>query len=303
MKSECVAAGRTAISPIRRFSGSEAWDERPTLLRVSANKKDIQLKFWAEAAGIRYRGSVAFDDRRDWSSETCDILVIDIGAEADRRPAPFLSLLEELSSTNIMMVFRTTLTMVETIMRWLGSRPAMILCEPSADEAVDCLTKLALTIGNVRSELGVLSRSYFREPEGSKFENGESEQEDRIPQLIGDPEAFACQIEELVRLRNMRDDIFGEDLFHDPVWNMLLDLMIARLRGRQIYLTSLCIAARTSETTALRLIGNLIERRILNRRDDEQDGRRIYVELPNKQANNLARWLLAAAALPRRCCL
>ena len=60
---------------------------------------------------------------------------------------------------------------------------------------------------------------------------------------------------------------------------MLLDLTAARLEGRRVAVSSLCIAAAVPSTTALRWIKALTEQGVLIRIADPSDGRRIFIEL------------------------
>lgn len=41
----------------------------------------------------------------------------------------------------------------------------------------------------------------------------------------------AGRVRAIIRARRLRDQFFGSDLFADPAWDMLLDLMAARLEG------------------------------------------------------------------------
>lgn len=94
----------------------------------------------------------------------------------------------------------------------------------------------------------------------------------------------AKRIRAYIQSRRERNDFFGTELFADPAWDMLLDLSAARLEGRQVSVSSLCIAAAVPTTTALRWIRLLIERGILLREPDPTDGRRAYVSLSETAA-------------------
>ncbi|HEY9091871.1 hypothetical protein [Parasphingorhabdus sp.] len=89
----------------------------------------------------------------------------------------------------------------------------------------------------------------------------------------------ADEVRGLIKARRLRDQYFDAELFADPAWDMLLDLMAARLEGIEVAVSSLCIAASVPPTTALRWIKTMTEERIFIRRADERDGRRIFIEL------------------------
>jgi hypothetical protein len=90
----------------------------------------------------------------------------------------------------------------------------------------------------------------------------------------------ASLAEQFIRLRRRRDTIFGNGLFADPAWDMLLDLFLARERGlRPVSTSSLCIAAAVPATTALRWIDILVRRGLLSRHADPKDRRRVFIRL------------------------
>ncbi len=86
-------------------------------------------------------------------------------------------------------------------------------------------------------------------------------------------------VESLIRGRRLREKFFEPRLFADPVWDILLELYLARLDQRRITISSLCVAASVPPTTALRHISSLVERGMVVRRSNPFDGRTIYVEL------------------------
>lgn len=104
----------------------------------------------------------------------------------------------------------------------------------------------------------------------------------------------ASEIRSLIRLRRMRDQFFAADLFADPAWDMLLDLMAARLSGEVVSVSSLCIASAVPATTALRWIRSMTDRGILVRQADPQDGRRVFIALSSASADAISRYFTAA---------
>lgn len=114
------------------------------------------------------------------------------------------------------------------------------------------------------------------------------------PSLPEEGEIDAARIRALIRARRMRDRYFPPDLFADPAWDMLLDLMAARLDGQRVAVSSLCIAAAVPATTALRWIKALTEQGLFVRVADPADGRRVYIELSDTTASALLDYLRAA---------
>lgn len=89
----------------------------------------------------------------------------------------------------------------------------------------------------------------------------------------------AADLRRMIRARRLRDQYFGEGLFEDPAWDMLLDLYAAHLEHSQVSVSSLCIAAAVPSTTALRWIGRMSDAGLLERRPDPFDRRRAYMAL------------------------
>lgn len=108
-----------------------------------------------------------------------------------------------------------------------------------------------------------------------------------------EPAMEAATIRALIRARRLRDDYFQSDLFADPAWDMLLDLMAARLEGKRVAVSSLCIAAAVPATTALRWIKALTERGLFVRSADPRDGRRVHIELSDEAARAVNAYLRA----------
>lgn len=69
------------------------------------------------------------------------------------------------------------------------------------------------------------------------------------------------------------------DLFHDPIWDILLDLFAAAERGQAVSVSSACIGAAVPPTTALRALTVLKERGLVEFQDDPLDMRRRHVTL------------------------
>lgn len=120
-----------------------------------------------------------------------------------------------------------------------------------------------------------------------------------------DPEAIermildAAAIRDMIRARRMREHLFGHGLFADPAWDILLDLTAARLEGRPVAVSSLCIAAAVPATTALRWIKQLTDAGLLRRVADPEDGRRVFIELTDRAARAMEEYF-DAVPWPRR---
>jgi hypothetical protein len=101
------------------------------------------------------------------------------------------------------------------------------------------------------------------------------------------PGIDAAFVRGLIHARRQRAAAFGADLFADPVWDMMLDLLAARLEGAAVRTSSLCIAAGVPPTTALRWIRELTDRGLFVRASDPQDGRGVLIELSDEAAERM----------------
>jgi DNA-binding MarR family transcriptional regulator len=97
-------------------------------------------------------------------------------------------------------------------------------------------------------------------------------------------------IQGLIRARRLRGRFFSEELFADPAWDILLELLLAEVGQWRVPVSSLCVAAQVPTTTALRYISSMTETGLLCRRADPTDGRRVFVELSPQASDALHRY-------------
>ncbi len=118
---------------------------------------------------------------------------------------------------------------------------------------------------------------------------------DRVSQMIattGLPERLARHVEDakaaslrnIAQIRAHRDRLFGDELFFDPAWNILLDLYQRELEGRRVMVGDACNASGVPPTTGLRWLRILEQRGHVVRTQDPTDKRRVFVAL-TKQAS------------------
>jgi hypothetical protein len=117
-----------------------------------------------------------------------------------------------------------------------------------------------------------------------------------LPLDAGVDQPTVASLRAVIRARRLRDQYFAADLFADPAWDMLLDLLLARMEGRLVAVSSLCIAAAVPPTTALRWIKRLTDEGLFERTADPRDGRRVFIDLADDTAQALITYL---RALPR----
>jgi hypothetical protein len=196
------------------------------------------------------------------------------------------------------------------------SRSVALLCSPTnVDRAValasgsdvapgmnadnddnDRLQKLADEVARIAATLAELA--------GSPLSNGGDAFSDGLigyragpvatPSSVRPVKVNVNDIRGMIRQRRLRDRFLPSDLFGEAAWDMLLDLMAARIEGSQVAVSSLCIAAAVPPTTALRAIRGMTERGLFVRVADDHDKRRIFIELSGQTADAMRSYLSAA---------
>lgn len=116
--------------------------------------------------------------------------------------------------------------------------------------------------------------------------------------LVEDARIDAKTVKAVLGARRLRARYFPEDLFADPAWDMMLDLLQAELLHYRVSVSSLCSAAAVPQTTALRWIGTMVENGMFVRRADPHDGRRIFVELAPETSQALRRYFAEVNPAP-----
>ncbi|WP_447766144.1 JAB domain-containing protein [Sphingopyxis panaciterrae] len=102
--------------------------------------------------------------------------------------------------------------------------------------------------------------------------------------------------ETLVHRRLLRQQLIGSpELFGDPAWEMLVDLFIHECKGKDLSITSLCVAVSIPMSSALRLAQKLCDAGILRRVPDPIDGRRSIIKLEPAIAHRLRAYFEAGS--------
>jgi DNA-binding MarR family transcriptional regulator len=132
------------------------------------------------------------------------------------------------------------------------------------------LKQLSDEVGRIAATLARLSSD--PEPPSKSVERPVSA-DSEVPAVRGEV------VRDVIRARRLRARFFDEELFADPAWDMLLDLLQAEIAQHRVPVSSLCIAAAVPATTALRWIKTMTDNGLFNRRADPHDGRRVFIEL------------------------
>jgi predicted transcriptional regulator len=169
------------------------------------------------------------------------------------------------------------LAALSTALAW-RDRP-LRAADVASDRSADRLRQLSEEVSRIASTLARLSAgpgapAPAREPEPAR----------NLPPLSADT------VRHVIRARRLRARYFSEELFADPAWDMMLDLLQAEIAQLRVPVSSLCIAAAVPATTALRWLKTLVAQGLFIRRADPHDGRRVFVELAPDTSHALRRY-------------
>ncbi|HET7576581.1 MAG TPA: MarR family transcriptional regulator [Sphingomicrobium sp.] len=163
----------------------------------------------------------------------------------------------------------------------------MLLSDIASDRSAARLRQLSDEVGRIAATLARLSAGPaasrpVAEPAGSGVA----------------PEVSADSVRSVIRARRLRARFFPEELFADPAWDMLLDLLQAEIAQLRVPVSSLCIAAAVPATTALRWLKTMAQQGVFVRRADPHDGRRVFVELAPDSSRAMRLYFAEVGNLP-----
>jgi len=161
------------------------------------------------------------------------------------------------------------------------------LADVASERNADRLRQLSEEVNRIASTLARLSAGPVPAPQSL----------DLPP--VGDLPPLASEtVRHVIRARRLRARYFHEELFADPAWDMLLDLLQAEIAQLRVPVSSLCIAAAVPATTALRWLKTMVEQGLFIRRADPHDGRRVFVELAPETSRSLRRYFAEVGPVP-----
>jgi hypothetical protein len=307
-------------------------DDRPTLLLAASRGRADDLACLAERAGFRTLGVIQPCDiaLRLAVTIAVDHIFVDLrDACLDGENVRALALRHDFADARLSII--TDLAGLDCALSQFDAPGTEFLCDPNAGDIVNLLVMAAIQVEQRRcnpqlhdsgreNETGRMDRlseevrrlatmverlAHSGEANGAAADTGalyrgiaasDERPAERPPLDNGTAAANAPshgEIKALLRARRLREQFLPPDLFADPAWDMILDLMAARLANQRVSVSSLCIAAAVPPTTALRWIRQLTERGVFSRIDDPADGRRVFIELTDEAAEAVMAWSLA----------
>jgi DNA-binding MarR family transcriptional regulator len=156
----------------------------------------------------------------------------------------------------------------------------------ASDQNAERLRQLSDEVSRIASTLARLSANPPSAPRGAE-----------APRIAEAPPVSADTIRSVIRARRLRARYFSEELFADPAWDMLLDLLQAEIAQLRVPVSSLCIAAAVPATTALRWLKTMVSTGLFIRRADPHDGRRVFVELAPEASHALRSYFAEVGAI------
>jgi hypothetical protein len=186
--------------------------------------------------------------------------------------------------------------------RWLGRgvSSATMGAKRASNERGRRLTADGKRLRHLQAQVNWLSSEVERLSAAERWRG--ADRADRLeaipdrPATLVPPQTRRDLVQRLIVERRDRARYFDADLFGEPIWDMLLDLYVAEIDGRQISVKSLCIASCVPGTTALRQLDTLTRRGLLMRRPDPFDRRRSFVCMAAGVADRITAYLDQAIA-------
>jgi DNA-binding MarR family transcriptional regulator len=291
---------------VRPCSAVEYLSGKPALLFATSWRRRAAAEPAIESCGVRLVDSIPIAEaaaRLD-DQASLGLAWLELGEEdATAELELLLARLDDLAETRgTIVIAAVPLELVDMVAARLTGRSTEILVNP--DEPQRAAT-LATALSGVLEEKGV---SDVGKDNAARLRQL-SDEMGRIASTLarlssgpgtpaikpGDGKADAPAVDAeavraIIRARRLRSRFFSEELFADPAWDMLLDLLQAEIAQLRVPVSSLCIAASVPATTALRWIKTMTEQGLFVRRADPHDGRRVFVELAPAASDAMRRY-------------
>ena len=294
------------LEPVGPATAVEYCSSMPALVFGSDLRRRNRAGTALAASGVRLVDSIPLDqaaDRLD-SQVSLGLAWLELGEE-DANPAldDLLSRLNRFAEDRGTVVIASApLELVDMLAGRLTGRLTEILIDPDdAQRAATLAMALsgsldvsgvsdvgrdnAARLRQLSDEMGRIAATLARlstGPGGPAIKPGEAK--------VEAPAVDAETVRAVIRARRIRSRFFSEELFADPAWDMLLDLLQAEIAQLRVPVSSLCIAAAVPATTALRWIKTMTEQGLFVRRADPHDGRRVFVELAPAASDAMRRY-------------
>lgn len=100
------------------------------------------------------------------------------------------------------------------------------------------------------------------------------------------------RVDWLIKARRGRADYLTRELFSDPAWDILLELLRAEIAQERLSASNACIAASVPTSIGLRWLKALEHHGLVTREGDLHDARRTFAALSEEASRALRRYFL-----------
>ena len=278
-------------SPFADYSGPP-----PVLVAASSDTAHSRAAATIEAAGFRVAStSIAGAVDRMALQASASALWVEVDDDAGPVLDRLLDRIDaEAGMGRFPAIVAAPVALIDPITARLVDSRTDLLVDPSPAERVSALALAAARRGpdgrlhDIASEHSAERLRQLSDEVGriaatlARLSSGPSTAPIERPRPSGDGDLAIVSgevVRQVIRARRLRARYFEEELFADPAWDMLLDLLQAEIAQHRVPVSSLCIAAAVPATTALRWIKTMTDNGLFVRRSDPHDGRRVFVEL------------------------
>jgi DNA-binding MarR family transcriptional regulator len=283
------------------------FDPSAVLIAATSEAAMARAERAVGASGLRIAGKVPVEGARDRLSQQARMTAIWVEIDRDCGPAmdELLDMVARAArEQRCAAVISTTMDMLDTVAA-RANEPALeiVVNGTEADRIAACASAIAafgapqtfsdVTADKSAERLRQLSEEVSRIASTlARLSTGPATgiRPAEAPATGEAPPVSAETVRSVIRARRLRARYFQEDLFADPAWDMLLDLLQAEIAQLRVPVSSLCIAAAVPATTALRWLKTMVSQGIFIRRADPHDGRRVFVELAPEASSAMRRY-------------
>ncbi len=304
------------LHPAERAAVADFFDTRPPAMVIADDiAQDGDATHAAEAAGWRVNAHATLEEgvMRVRDRPDGGLVIVELGVDENYNERALLGQLSvQARDASMPIVISFPLSAIDRVVAHVEAEHATLLCDPTRNDRVAAFGLAAAfappQFMNERENVMEVVRLQALADEVARIARALtalSEEGGGVPAAVsdgligyraapvvslpmGEPETVRAEdVRTMIRLRRQRDSLFGTDLFADPAWDMMLDLLAARIERLRVAVSSLCIASAVPPTTALRWIKTLTDIGVLRRVADPTDGRRVFIELSESAARSV----------------
>jgi DNA-binding MarR family transcriptional regulator len=278
-------------------------DLPPILIAASSDNAMTRAESGVIAAGYRVGARMPIESAAERIDQQLSAAGLWVEIDSDRGAA-MDDLLRHISNARFATIVSASSELIDPVAACVQSADVELIVDPDEAERAAALAiamarrAMPLSVNDIASDnnaerLRQLSEEVSRIASTlarlSTGPGGPPRSPEPVP-ASDVPPLSAETVRSVIRARRLRARYFREELFADPAWDMLLDLLQAEIAQLRVPVSSLCIAASVPATTALRWLKTMVGQGLFVRRADPHDGRRVFVELAPDASQALRRY-------------